>query len=408
MLIIVFCIVSLLVFSCSHRKLNSSSEGACYIIELDENKEEYMPYSSVFKNMQTIIIETNNDCLIGRINELQVYNDYIYILDMLIAKSLFVFDKEGHFVRKIGNLGRGPGEYIQIEDFSIDKEKGIIYLLDFGQRVHKYRLDGTYLNTITVQIQRSTVYFIQFYNNRLYASVRSWEPSPDDFLLVEIDPDNGKILSQHLPSTYNKGWSKSSTTGHSFFISRLNNPPRYTHLFMDTIVSLGEEITPYIELKSKHLVTNEDFENLPEEKLTTFTPFQVLQGTSKIWDVNSFLENDDIIFFRCKSGFMSGNRSSFSVLFHKKNGSVKIANRMFNDFLFKRIDDDEKSIMYVFDGKFAFSDSKGAYEILNSQLIESFKESIRNNELVPDLDKLDELLNLEEDANPVIFYYEYK
>jgi len=415
----IFCpIIFILFFSCADRQTNTSLEAlgdARYIIDLDVNKEACIPYSSVFKNVKTIILENNEDALIGRVHELQVFDGCIYILDKTIARSLLVFDENGRFIRKIGRMGRGPGEYFLLDDFTLDTENGVVFLLDFSCIIHKYRLDGTYIHSIDTrdQIPGTNIYFIQYYNDRLYASVLArGETTPDDFMLLEMDPDNGKVLSRSLPLKDNKGWDKRGFTGHNFFISPLNNPPKYTQLFMDSIVSLGEEITPYIELKSQHLTTEKDFENLSNDKSTTGSiDFQVLQGTSKIWDVNSFVESDDFILFKYKSGVMSGKRGSFSVLFQKETESVKIAHRMENDLVYRRIDDENQPSIPVSDGSFLFSDKKGAYEIIQTSLslfLEEFQKSIKNNEVVPELDKLDELLQLNEESNPIIFYYEFK
>jgi len=294
--------------------------------------------------------------------------------------------------------------------FYLTVRKGVVFVLDYNSFIHKYRLDGTYIHSINFrdQVPRTNIYFIQFYNNRLYANVLAWESTPDDFMLLEMDPDNGKILSHSLPLKLNKGWDKTSFTGHNFFISPLNNPPRYTQLFMDYIVSLGETITPYIELKSKNLTTIDDFKNSSEERLSPTGGFQALQGTSKIWDVNSFVENDDLILFRCNSGFMSGKRNSFSVVYHKKTGLVKIADIMSNDLVSRRIDDEKHFFNTYMDGRFIFSDKKGAYEVVHPRFFDKFLTSVRKKEVVPNLDKLDELLKLTEDSNPVIFYYEFK
>ena len=59
-------------------------------------------------------------------------------------------------------------------------------------------------------------------------------------------------------------------------------------------------------------------------------------------------------------------------------------------------------------GKFVFSDAQGAYEIVPTFAMNRFLESIRNNKLVPNLDKLDQLKKLDEESNPVIFFYEFK
>ena len=240
------------IFSCTPRQkqqveqIDPLRNGGRYVVDLDGKKEESIPYSYIFKNMQTIILETSEDCLIGGIDELQVFDGFIYVLDKFSAKTLFVFDMEGHFIRKIGSVGNGPGEYIRLKDFTLDTENGFISLLDYGQQIHKYRLDGTFIGTVTPKLQDSRIDFIQFYKDRLYLSVSTWEPTPEKLLLLETEPSDGKILSSSIPIEHNMGWAKSFFTGHSFFISRMNAPPLYIHLFMGYIATVEKEITPYI------------------------------------------------------------------------------------------------------------------------------------------------------------------
>ena len=396
--LLVLFFISSFFFSCSNRQTAKYPDKGHYIIDLDGNKEEAIPYSSLFKNVQTIILETGEDCMIGSINELQVFNGYIYILDKPIAKSLFVFDMKGRFIRKIGSLGNGPGEYIQIKDFTVDTENGFIFLQDEGTRVHKYQLDGTYVHSISIQTPRSNSYFIQFYKGILYASVIAWDPAEDDYMLLGIDPNDGKILSRLLPLKYNKGWAEASFTG-NFFMSRLSNPPKYTQLFMGSVVSLDEEISPYIELKSKNLVTEKDLENLPEGSMSIMEKLSHFQRSSKIWNVHNLVENDDFLLFSYESGMLD----FFTVVFHKETKTVNIAKQLSNNMVLKA--DDMRSGM---PGKFAFSDAQGAYEIVPTFAMSRFLESIRNNKLVPDLDKLDQLKKLDEESNPVIFFYEFK
>ena len=75
-------------------------------------------------------------------------------------------------------------------------------------------------------------------------------------MLLEIDPGNGKVLSSSLPVRYNKGWNEPFFDSCSrIFMSRANNPPRYNQMYMDYIVSIGDEITPCmspLEYRKKH------------------------------------------------------------------------------------------------------------------------------------------------------------
>ena len=395
-----FFTVFLISCSTKHNQSDLFLDGDYYTIDLDGEKESSIPLSSLFKNIRTILLETGDDCLIGRINDLQVFDGCIYILDTRMAKSLFVFDMEGKYIRKIGSFGSGPGEYVSINDFTLDTENRIIFLSDHSNRIHKYKFDGTYLHTITIDAPNSHVDYIQFYNRRLYVYGVVLKKSEDDYMLLEVDPSDGKILSRSLPIKFNKGWDKS--LNHSltrFFMSRANDPPRFNLMFMDYVVSIGEDIIPYIELKSKNLTTEKDIDDFRDKDGRQITPLNML-NSKKLFHVHCFIENDDFISFRC--GFT--HYTAFVVLYYKKTGEMKLAEILSNDLIFRQ---DKQGKL----GRFRFADSKGAYEILDTQdddAVFDVKSAIRRNEVAPGLDKLDQLLNLTADSNPVIFFYEFK
>ena len=395
-----FCYYILISCSTKQNQKDFPLEGNNYTIYLDGVKEESISLSSLFKNVQTIILETNDDCLIGRINRLQVFDGNIYILDSHIAKSLFVFDMEGKFIRKIGGFGQGPGEYIEVRDFTFDAENRIIFICDIRNRIHKYQLNGTYINSISIQSPDSQAHFIQFYNGKLYSNCIERKPNQNDYLLLEIDPKDGIILSRSLPKKYNKGWNELLFFENGgFFISRANNPPRINLMFMDYIISIGEGNTPYLELKSKNLTTEKDIESFRGKAPMPINQENIL-SSKKIFNVHYFIENNNFICFRC--GFTPS--TTFAVLFDKKIEEVKLFKIFSNDFIFKQ---DRNGWM----GNFIFSDLKGAYEILDTQnsfIIDYFQNAIKNNEVIPDLDKFDQLSKLDKDSNPVIFYYEFK
>ena len=311
---------------------------------------------------------------------------------------LFVFDLEGRFIRKIGKIGQGSGEYLEIRDFTMDTVNCILFLCDAGNRVHKFKFDGTYINTITIQSPDSHSLYIHYYNERLYANYIERDRVQQELLLLEIDPSDGKVLSRLLPKEYNKGWNELVSIENShFFISRANNPPRISLMFADYIFSIEEEITPYIELKSKNMVTDKNIENLPNGQSLFESLMQLFQGSSKIWDVHSFAENDDFIIFRHQTGFFQYN----SVVFNKKTKAVRLANYLANDLLFMHDRDG-------FWGDFKFSDNKGAYGVLPAVSLGKFQEYIKSYNVQPSLDKLNQLKKLNEEPNPVIFYYEFK
>lgn len=98
--------------------------------------------SSLFSDPQVVILE-QGEFPLGKISKLKIYNDTIYVLSNL---QIFIYDKNGSFIRIINKSGRGPGEYINTYDFFVD-ESGIIEVLDFrGKKIIKYDRNGNYLD----------------------------------------------------------------------------------------------------------------------------------------------------------------------------------------------------------------------------------------------------------------------
>jgi hypothetical protein len=40
-----------------------------------------------------------------------------------------VFDRNGKFIRKIGSIGRGPGEYVHYFNFTVDENSESVYVI---------------------------------------------------------------------------------------------------------------------------------------------------------------------------------------------------------------------------------------------------------------------------------------
>jgi hypothetical protein len=80
-----------------------------------------------------IPLETNEQCLIGIIEQVEIRNGKIYVLDSN-QKALFVFDMEGKFLTQIGNRGAGPGEYITPRSFDFDLSANTIIVNDIEKK----------------------------------------------------------------------------------------------------------------------------------------------------------------------------------------------------------------------------------------------------------------------------------
>lgn len=100
-------------------------------------------------------LETLPECLIGYIDQMQVFRDKIFVLDRSVANGVFVFDMKGKFLYQAGRKGKGPGEYYQISQLYIDSVKNAVTLLDAEmKKIHRYNLEnGRFIEA--VQLDKS-------------------------------------------------------------------------------------------------------------------------------------------------------------------------------------------------------------------------------------------------------------
>ena len=99
-------------------------------------------------SISLVPLETREDCLIGSISDLFIKGDTIVVVDGQKAKQIMLFNKQGKFLRKIGNVGSGPGEYAMISQSRISAE--VIEILDWQtKRYIKYDYNGDVLKTVT-------------------------------------------------------------------------------------------------------------------------------------------------------------------------------------------------------------------------------------------------------------------
>jgi len=355
------------------------------IINLDVPQSSEDKASVFFKSCKTIILETNSECFIGNITDIQAFDEKIFIHDKAIAKSLFVFDMEGKFICRIGKFGRGPGEYLSIEDFTINTENNEIYVLDSKQdKLHKYSVSGAFISSIKIDTKNyGSPKSLQYFCGKIYASVQY--PKLDDNLLKIIDPASGKILSGYLTMEDNKGY-KGGESECGFF-NRVYGTPKYTRRFMTSILSLEDMTNPYISFKSqKYLPKKTMVEEINDKNVFELT--NALIALPKISDVIGYLETKDFILFQ----FHLQNR--LSTVLYRKLEKTTINIDLMNDLLYKT--------PCAF--RFRCVDNNGAYEVLEmDQFFFGYRELLLDN-----LDKREQLLALKEESNPVIFYYEFK
>lgn len=402
--------VVLIVFCCY--SCTSSKKGGTAISHIDTNnnvevididkgeKKERISFSEFLEEPQVTILETKDECLIKRINTLEFFDNKIYILDETINR-LFVFDMDGHFLYRIGAAGGGPGEYVAISDFTIDRENNIIYVFDEAtSRIHKYdALSQKYLSTIKIEQKGRQHFYIQFIGGHLYMNETAIEGSGDQYLLKQLDPETGKQIKAYLDADkYNKGWNLTLRTYHSFFYGKSTPSPKYIEMFMDTIIAIEKDkIIPAYAIKSKDFASHEDVQTLMEEyyKNDNTYDFSSIVSSKKIYNINNYVETPNIVYFRYEK-----EDDTHHLIYNKQNGDIQITKRLINDFIMESL---------PMNPDFCHYNEKGVFGIISTEIIPFIMDNvIIPGNLNPNIDQHKELMNISEESNPIILYYPFK
>ena len=135
---------------------------ACKKHRADESRNSYTVKKLVIDMKQTELLDTNqylipkvislksaDGIILPQYDKMLFRNGKIYVMDKEVTRRVMVFDTLGHYLYKVGEVGRALNEmHRQPSDFDVDPHNGCIYLFDSeGRKVIKYDAMGKYLST---------------------------------------------------------------------------------------------------------------------------------------------------------------------------------------------------------------------------------------------------------------------
>lgn len=280
--------------------------------EINDFKSEIIgSLENVFDSLTAIKLETNDSCIIGRINQVVIVKDTIYIRDTWSSKSVFVFDMNGKYINSIGNIGSGPFEYVEPSDMYVTDSTIIIY----DQWQHKlltynHRGDGLSDNRLPFVCNQ-----FMFLEN-------------GDYLFRGINSDN-----YHIPQILDYGfWQTDSSfviskvglqVPHKKYISFYNNldfwrqstTPYFYNYQNDTVYGISESGLLYPKYsfvfrnnQSKSVLTNDkdfssainngDYIAIPNIAIVgNIAVYELTSNSGPIWYVFQDLTNQNAVFF---------------------------------------------------------------------------------------------------------------
>lgn len=108
----------------------------------------------IFSDVHLVQLESKSDELIGIISKVIFHKGAYYMQDAKTRK-IWCFDEKGAFLHKIHSQGRGPGEFTDLTDFTIDRENNRIFVLDAPMhRILSYDLNGEHLKDWVISTEK--------------------------------------------------------------------------------------------------------------------------------------------------------------------------------------------------------------------------------------------------------------
>lgn len=356
-------------------------------------------FSDFFKAPKVVLLETKPECVVQNIRSLEIYKEDIYILDDR-ANKLYIFDGNGKFKRTISSPGRGHGEYMKLADFSIDRTKEVIYLLDEAtDEILKFSLDDyKFLSSIKAVQNGYLTYCMQEIGGKIYLN-RSSVSEKEKYELREIDERNGKQVGKFLKSDdYNHGWNFPLSLEHSNFYSKNSQSPKYIGLFSNLIMNVtADGVSAAYIVDSRKFVNKDEvlmMQRVAEGKLEKID-FSGIYSQKRIHQISRFIESPSNVFFQ----YLEGNERNYLV-YDKASGKTKTSSLFMNDYV------SDKNMIPM---DFCYSDERGVVALLKPCFMPHFiKYIIDGGKMRTHLDNYSRLIKLNKDSNPVLFFHEYK
>lgn len=287
-LLIIFILVS-----CTRNMPKESEHQNLQSISIKKGEISNISKEDVIKSIYFVPLETNDSCLIDIVEKIDVFENNIYVLDK--KENLYVFDINGRFIRKIGEKGPGPEEYIGAHDFYIHPERKYISLMCYSNGTSvRYNLDGDYLERFKMNFKSKILidhcYLIDG-DNLLFENSNSKKWAPYQYIcLSEKDMQENNTFFSWVSTgseTCSKMFPINNCKGSDFYaISSLNDTVYKwfgDHFFPEYILESG-----LMHPTPEFVKMNEPYEFIDEAE-TKLNQNGYSKGLNRLFSTDNYL-----------------------------------------------------------------------------------------------------------------------
>ena len=225
----------------------ANDNGATEIINLVNVSS--VPFLDIFETGilgEPVYIPLNNSVPLGTIRLIKMRENklfFVHNIDHLFSE-LMVSSAEGKPISKIGAVGRGPGEYLAISDFDIDKS-GNIHIADArANNLIIYNANYEFVETKSLSYDIETIKCLD--NGNYLLALPSWNSEEYDNAMVVIadrDMNIVKTLLKYDMTIMDPNFLFSQTGFEEAFDQIFFQPSSYDSVFV--MNSKGEYMKKY-------------------------------------------------------------------------------------------------------------------------------------------------------------------
>lgn len=231
-----------------------------------------------------------------------IHNNFTIIDNSIYFSSLNIgileYSRDGKFIRKIGNIGRGPGEYTYYVDFAVDDKTKSIYVHDGGTLINVYSLFGTFLRSFSLKEYGNMIDAIEVYNCKFFATFAiQYENTKYDWIILDTLGHLIKKKSRSIPPF-------TSNTGGLEGIYKFDNTLSYWNHYSDTIFSISSDLSE----KPSFIISSGEH-RLPKSRVS-------LEENSKYMKLENIFETKHYLAVKY---FFSKEKNAFALIDKEKN-----------------------------------------------------------------------------------------
>ena len=233
-----------------------------------------------------LYIPLDNSYPVSLIYNYYFINNSIYIntKDVGILK----YDRKGKLIKKIGTIGRGPGEYSRYTKFTVDNKEETVYVQDSGNRIQVYEGNGNFLRSISIQEYGGNIDLVSFFDSKLFVfNYLSFGDARYNWIVLDTLGNFIKTKERANP-IFRSNWNGRSGTYY------VNNSLCYWNVYNDTVYIISSDLNvkaSFLISPGEHRIPRAEIDT---QKLPQYILIQSIIETEKYIMIRYFFANEQL------------------------------------------------------------------------------------------------------------------